>query len=168
MIMNDSQNCAKVLFSLDLPEGEIEDAEKLWNSSAELREALCSKAVTVQEKYAVCDKLFSGELSAFMKVMCEFGHISKLGSIFEAYRAEKLRSEDALSAELYYVNMPDEEMIESIKTTLKKKYGVSRVELKAESDESLFGGYLLCVGDTEYDKSISGAVKALHKKLIRR
>lgn len=168
MILKDSQNCAKVLLSLGIPDDEITAAGEIWSASPELREALCSRSVTVREKYAVCDKLFSKRVSPFIKVMCEFGHIEKLDSIFSAYKLEKLKSENVLPAKLYYVNRPDSETVERLKKALCKKYKADGVELSEDSDPSLFGGYLLCVGDTEYDKSISGTVKALHKKLIRR
>ena len=62
----------------------------------------------------------------------------------------------------------DEETAEKFRKMLCKKYGANDAALEIIEDKSLIVGYRLVVGDTEYDKSAAGVVKALRKKLVCR
>ncbi len=168
MIFQDAENCAKVLLSLNADENDILDAKNLWESSDELREAICANSVRMVEKYAVIDKLFPKSLTNFFKVMCEFGHIKDLSDIILAYENLVLNQKNILSAQFYYVNEPDAQTVDKFKQMLKSKYDVSDAVITLVYDESLIGGYKLKVGDTEYDKSIKGSIKALQNALIWR
>ncbi|GAB5082440.1 hypothetical protein Osc1_16130 [Hominimerdicola sp. 21CYCFAH17_S] len=165
MITCAAENCGKVLYSLNIPESDIIESERLWNVSAQLREALCCPAVSLREKYSVIDKLFPTSVGAFLKVICGFGHIDALSEIFEAYKELMLKSRGIVKAVLYCAKAPDKETEKKFREMLCRKYGADGAELEICTDSSLIGGYRLCVGDTEYDKSVAGALKALHKKL---
>ena len=168
MIFQSTENCAKTLFSLNIPDADVYEAEAIWNGSSELREALCCPAVGLGEKNSVTDKLFPQSMTAFIKVMCEFGHISQLSDIFKAYRKLKLKYKGIVEGTLLCADRPDEETAEKFRKMLCKKYGANDAALEIIEDKSLIVGYRLVVGDTEYDKSAAGVVKALRKKLVCR
>lgn len=165
MITCAAENCGKVLFSLNIPESEVIESERLWNLSAQLRETLCCPAVSLREKYSVIDKLFPASIGAFLKVMCGFGHIDALSEIFEAYKELMLKSRGIVKAVLYCAKAPDKETENKFREMLCRKYRADGAELEIYTDSSLIGGYKLCIGDMQYDKSLAGALKALHKKL---
>lgn len=168
MIMYDAQLCAEVFFELGIDEKVLDDTKEIFAQNPILADVLSNPSVTIDEKYAVIDKLFERRITDFLKVMTEFGHIAKIDEILDACSERILQSRNILKAELSYVTKPSDEMQESFRQTLKQKYGVSDVLLTLKEDKCLIGGYKLTVGDTEYDKSIQGTVKALQNKLIRR
>lgn len=168
MIFQSTENCARALFSLNIPKAGVSEAEAIWNGSDELREALCCPAVGLGEKYSVTDKLFPRSITAFIKVMCVFGHISQLSDIFKAYRKLDLKERGIVEATLFCADRPDGETAEKFRKMLCRKYGANDAALEITEDKSLIIGYKLVVGDTEYDKSAAGAVKALRRKLVSR
>ncbi|WP_124100847.1 F0F1 ATP synthase subunit delta [Ruminococcus sp. Marseille-P6503] len=168
MIFQSTENCARVLFSLNIPRADVSEAETVWNESGELREALCCPAVGLGEKYAVTDRLFPSSMTSFIKTMCAFGHIAQLSDIFKAYRKLELKKQGIVEATLYCADRPDNETAEKFRKMLCEKYGANDAALEITEDKSLIIGYRLVVGDTEYDKSAAGAVKALRRKLVCR
>ena len=88
--------------------------------------------------------------------------------IMEAYEAILLESKNMLKAKLKYVVKPDDEQITKIKDMLCNKYKKTGVSLELEEDASLIGGYILYVGNTEYDKSMMGALSEMKKTLVGR
>ena len=168
MIMYDAQICGEVLFELAPGEQAVREAKDIFAACPELSGILANPTFSKEEKSAVIDRLFPNEIRSFLKVMTEFGHIYKINEIFDAYDHCVNSSRNILEAELYYVNRPDGSVMENFRETLKKKYGVSDVLLKTAEDKSLIGGYRLCVNGVEYDKSVSGTIKALQNRLKRR
>ncbi|MGN1114230.1 MAG: ATP synthase F1 subunit delta [Oscillospiraceae bacterium] len=166
MIFKDAENCGKILMSLNISKEDIKSTNEIWNENEELRTALLCPVVKCEEKYNVIDKVFPKSICTFLKVMCEFGHLDILPDIFEAYDMLVLASRNILYAELYYVNKPDNSVIDSFKDMLCKKYNCKDAEIKLIEDKELIGGYKLKIGDIEYDKTVLGTVKALKKKLL--
>lgn len=168
MILYNDEICAKTLLELNVPHEDIEQSEKILESSDELCDALSCPAVAKEEKYAVIDKIFPQGIRNFLKVMTDFDHMNEIKSIFKAYKQLELKSKNVITAEFSYVNRPDDNTIDKFKEMLKKKYGASDVVLNLKEDKTLIGGCKLTVGDTVYDKSIQGTIKALQSTLIRR
>lgn len=168
MIMYDAQICGQVLFEMKMEKSVVDEADRVFKTCPELSDILSNPTFSKEERYAVIDKLFPEAVRSFLKIMTEFGHINKIGEIFEAYYSCLRKSSNILEAELFYVNKPDDETVGKFREMLKKKYGVSNVLIKLNEDEDLIGGYKLVVGDMEYDKSVQGTIKALQNRLIRR
>lgn len=165
MITKSIENCGKILFSLNLPYKDIENAINLWNENPVLSEALCSPAISKYERQNVINKLFPKRISGFLKVMCEFDYLGDFNEIIKAYEACSLEAQNIVRAQLYYVTEPSDKIKQSFRQTLCKKYNASDTVLECIEDKSLVGGYKLKVGDIEYDKSIKGTIDALRKTL---
>ena len=168
MIMYDAQVCGQVLFDLKPSEKSVDDARETFSVCPELCEVLADPTVSATEKSGVVDRLFPEDLRNFLKVMIENGHIEKIDEIFDAYNHCLNESRNILEAKLYCVNKPDETVVGNFRETLKKKFGVSDVLIETAVDKSLIGGYRLLVNGVEYDKSVSGTIKALQNRLKRR
>ncbi len=161
-------NYAKVLYSLELQEETIKNTRNLLASCGELVEALENPAVKQPEKEAVIDALFEKEIYGFLKVLCENNIIGKYAEIFSAYEDIVLEQKSILKAKLTYAIKPEEEEITLIKKMLCEKYQKADVLLELEKDASLIGGYVLQIGNREFDKSIKGALSEMQKTLIGR
>ena len=55
-----------------------------------------------------------------------------------------------------------------IEDFLKKEYKTSDVELTLEKKDSLIGGFIIKVGNKEYDWSLAGRCKRLTQRLVTR
>ena len=51
---------------------------------------------------------------------------------------------------------------------VRRTYGVNGVEMTVEQQPDLIGGFVLRVGDREFDWSLRGRVRQLQQRLIRR
>jgi F-type H+-transporting ATPase subunit delta len=164
---NSVKNCAKVLLSLNVPQGDTDDVKELWESSEELRTALSCPAVGRDEKYRVIDRAFPESMRSFLKVMEKYGHIGLLSDILDVYEKLRLEQRETLGCTLYCAAEPDKETVKRFEQTVCKKYGAAKADLEIVIDESLIGGYVLKVGDTVYDRSVKAAVRALQSELTR-
>ncbi len=168
MITEEAYNYAKVLFSLGINEETIQETRQLFQENHELTEALDNPAVKPTEKEAVIDSIFTKEISSFLKVLSKNRNINIVDMIFEGYEVLLLDSKNIIKAKLSYASRPDEADIQQLKDMMCKKYKRAGVILELNEDLSLIGGYVLSVGNTEYDKSIRETLLELQKALARR
>ena len=167
MITSQAANYAKVLFSLGLQEEVIKGAKEVL-SNKELMEALDNPSIKRLEKEAVIDRIFDKEIRGFIKVLNLHGQIGSAAEVFQEYDAMVLESKHIIKAQLSYVTKPKETEIQQIKDMLCNKYRKTGVIMELKEDPALIGGFVLSVGNTEYDKSIKGTLEELQKTLVRR
>lgn len=168
MISQHAINYAKILDVLHVDKGNLDAAKKLLFNCNELMEVLENPAIKKNEKESVIDEIFDHELGKFIKLLCEDQMIHKFAEIMEAYDEIVLEHNNKLKARLVYAIKPEEDKLIQIKKILCEKYKKADVLLELEEDVSLIGGYVLRVGDTEYNKSIKGALSEMQKTLIGR
>lgn len=168
MITSQAANYAKVLYSLGIDEESVRRAEQILTEHRELVNALENPVINKQEKEAVVKDIFSNDILGFINVLCNNRCIGIFDKIFKAYETIILDSKNLITAKLSYVTRPDDEEISQIKDMVCSKYKKAGVILTLEEDTSLIGGFVLTVGDTEYDKSIKGTLSELQKALVRR
>ena len=167
MITYDGYICGKTLLELGISPEIVSQSEEVFRAYP-LKDILANPTISNDEKVRVISRLFPEEIKSFLCVMTLQGHIKNIDEIFESYEALYNKSKNILSATLYYVNKPDEKILKGFEETLKKKYKADGVVLECVEDKSLLGGYVLQAGDTRFDKSVSGSLKLLQNKLIRR
>ena len=146
----------------------MEKAEGIYKESAELQQILKSPIVNYENKVKVVEKIFPAEIHSFLKLVCYYNKGAYLSEIFQYYRELVKQENSILSAELYYVVSPTEAYITQMKEFLKNKYQAKEIELNLIQDTTLIGGFLLQVGNMQYDCSTRGAVTRLSQKLVRR
>lgn len=168
MITQRALNYAKILYSLEVQEDSIKSAKNLLTNVSELVEVLENPVIGKQEKASVIDALFEKDIRSFLKVLCENNSIGLYTQIFDAYDELVLDNKNILKAKLTYAVKPKEDEMNQIKNMLCEKYKKTGVFLELEEDTSLIGGFVLHVGDMEYDKSIKGTLSVMQKTLIRR
>lgn len=158
----------KTLFQLKIPNQVIEESKTLFMQNSVLKEALANPSVTKEEKHKVIDSLFLPEIRNFLKVLCDNGSINEFEEVSIAYDKCCLDSKNVLKADLVYAKEPSIEQIEAMKQIIAKKYKKDSVKLEMKQDSSLIGGFLLQIGDEEYDYSVKGRLAQLYKKLAWR
>lgn len=168
MITQQSYNYAKLLYSLNVKEEIVNKSKQLLGGCSELLEILDNPVVNKKEKASVIDALFEKEIAGFFKLLCDNEVIGTFSDIIEAYEDLVLEHKNIMKAKLSYAIRPDDKQLEEIKEMLCNKYRKSGVFIDLVEDSSLLGGYILYVGNTEYDKSIRGALTELQKTLSGR
>jgi F-type H+-transporting ATPase subunit delta len=167
MITWQATNYAKVLFSLGIAEDIILKTKKTLENK-ELFDALDNPTIKEKEKEAVINSIFDKEICSYLKVLCKNQVFGMVKSIFDAYETLVLNDKNIIKAKLSFVTRPGDEEIELIKNMVCNKYKKAGVSLELIEDATLIGGYVLTVGDTEYDKSIKGTLLDMQRALARR
>lgn len=162
-----TDNYAKVLFDLAVPEEYIDEAKRLCRECPELVSALSSPVVSKKEKHAVIDKVIPGPLKSFFKVTSDNGEADSIFDIFESYDEFVLDKKEVAAAVFSYVTEPDEKRLVDIKKMICRKYHKAGVNLRLRKDPSLIGGFILTVGDDVYDRSVKASIAKLQKSLVR-
>lgn len=168
MITQRAVDYAKVLFSLELNEESIKRAKQIFLENLELIQTFENPMISIQEKEAVIQAIFDKEICGFLVKLCENQCMEIVHDIFTAHESIVLESKNILEAKLTYAVQPEDAEIEQIKGMLCDKFNKTGVSLALQEDASLIGGYVLSIGNTEYDKSIKGTLLELQKTLVGR
>lgn len=155
----------KVLFEENINRKAVEESMEILDSSSELVFALDNPAVSQDEKHKVVDKLFPDEMKKFIKYVCDNRHIYIMKDIYNVYNNLMLESMGGIKAQFICVTEPDENEAERIKNMIKKKYNKEKVILEVIKKPELIGGFVLKIGDNEYDRSLRSSINNLVKKL---
>lgn len=155
----------KVLFEENIDKSLVDKTVDILNSSSELKMTLDNPAIPNSEKHRVIDRIFPEEVRTFIKYVCDNGAISIINDIYTSYSNLLLESKDGIQAEYLCVTEPDNEQIKRIKSKIKKMYNKDKVVLKVIKKPELVGGFVLRIGDNEYDRSLKGSINDLIKKL---
>lgn len=162
-----AETCARALLDMGIGQSAIDECRGLL-ADADLKSALNNPTIGRNEKLAVIDRLFPSETKNFWKVICSDGLFCQADEIMDAYDSAVLKKQGVAAAELSYVNEPSEEQKNEIRSLVCKIKGTRDAKISFWQDLSLIGGYCLQIGDTKYDRSISGGFKSLQKILLRR
>ncbi len=163
-----SKRYARALAELKIDPAAVREAAVLAEENAELTEAMTNPSIGLTEKYRAVDRLFSKDISAFIKVLCKNDDFHRLPEIAEAYRRNELKTKNIAEVRFEYAVEPNEEQLQKIKSALIKKFGLSDVVLKLDENRDLIGGYRMTIGDKVYDKSAAGAYERMRAAFTRR
>ena len=169
-----TRNYAKVLYDLKVPKEAVEQAKDIFGKSPELRETLVNPVVPVKSKKNIIDKIFrqDGDFPQifvnFLKQLCENHRMNDIMDILDSYTVFYNEDNGIVVAKFYYVTMPDERQITNMKKYLCREFRAKEAEIVFEKDESLKGGFLINVDNTEFDYSMKGRLNHLKQKLTWR
>lgn len=157
-----------VLYELGIPADVVDTAEKIFREVPSVGQVLQNPILDEGVKHRVIERVFPKEIQNYLKQMCDYHHCSHALESFEAYRDYENKQKQILSATLYYVTKPQEEQEKGIRSFLCKQYNCKNVNLSMVELPELVGGFILKVGNSEYDWSIRGRMQQLKTKMIRR
>ena len=122
--------------------------------------------VSLEKKHLVIDRVFPKEIRNFLKLLCDNGDFSLLDEIEKAYLDMLKNPEQILNkAELIYVTTPTDEQLDGIKKFLAKECGNPDIEISMKEDKSIGSGFVLRIGNKEYDWSEKGRIEQLQKRI---
>ena len=159
-------NYAKALFETSIEQSIVKRAEEIYNQSPQLSMILESPVVDYDKKARTIERIFPSEIWNFLKLVCYNRKAAYLKNIFQVYESLKKEEQSILTATLFYVTKPEDTYIEQMKEFLRRNYQRTKVELSLVQDSSLMGGFLLQVGNQQYDNSVRGALQRLQQKFM--
>lgn len=169
-----AQRYAKAFLDFSIEKNLLEAANNdmllvstVCSENRKLRLVLSSPVIRTGKKQSIITEIFSK-------------HINKISSLFISIITKKGREEFVYDIAMQFNKLYKEEM--GIKTAILKTAVAiddelrkniikileedtsSKIELSEEIDENLIGGFLLTIGDKQYDASILSKIKKLTKE----
>lgn len=166
MIQN-IENYLKLLFSANVSVSGLEDALKLIKASSELKAVLNDPNVPAADKAKVAEELFVPSVKDFILQLSKQGNIDDLEEIINNYISEINKENNVVSAKVFCVNAPDDKQLEGIKKFICKETGAEKANVEIVKNENLIGGFVIDVGDKEYDFSIKHKLEAIKSQVMK-
>jgi F-type H+-transporting ATPase subunit delta len=120
--------------------------------------------VNAQELEANMIKVAGNKLNEqgqnLIKILVEYGRLSILPAISDAFEELKAQEEGTLDAEIIAAEKLTAAQTKDIVARLEKKFG-KKIEAKVSVDAEIIGGIKIIVGDTVIDASVQGQLQNL-------
>jgi F-type H+-transporting ATPase subunit delta len=168
---------AKAFFSLAKEKGLTLELRKdteliadICTSSADFGLLLNSPVVKTSRKVKAIQSFFDGKVNIlslnFLTLITENKREKYIPGIFRNLEDLYRQEEGIKSAVMTSSQNIDESILSQIKLILEKEFK-SKVELSHKIDERLIGGFVLRVGDQQYDASVSTQLKKIKELLLQ-
>jgi len=157
-------NTSNVIF------GDMQSVHATIQGSKELRNVLESPVVKNEDKKQALLKIFSGQ-NEITKTLIEILSVNKrieiLGDVSKAYVDLFNEKEGVKIANVKTAVELTPELEAKVLAKVKELTGSEKVTIENEIDESLIGGFVLRVGDIQYDASISNQFRKLKREFSK-
>lgn len=147
---------AQQLYKMHVPNSEIEETSRIFEVLPETASQLSDPTVPLENRLAIIDSIYPTEVRDILKVLCQNGLLSSWMDIADEYQRVSEAEATKLRVRLRYVTKPEEEQLKRIRTFVYNKYHTRNIEMRLEEDASLGGGFILEVGNDQYDWSTKG------------
>ena len=154
------------LFSAHASVSSLEEALNTVKSNAELKEIFNDPNVTLEEKKNVSKDLFAPSVNDFVAELAASGKIDSLGEIVEAYISQLNKQNNVAEATITCVTEPDDEQLKGIKEFVCKQENANDAVIKVVKDDSLIGGFIVTLGDKQFDFSIKKKLDGIKQKVM--
>lgn len=108
----------------------------------------------------VCGDKLNEQGQNLIKVLVEYGRMSILPAITEAFEELKAQDEGTLDAQIIAAAKPSAAEVKDLVKRLEAKFG-KKIEANVSVDAELIGGIKIIVGDTVIDASVKGQLQNL-------
>ncbi|MEX0997240.1 MAG: ATP synthase F1 subunit delta [Flavobacteriaceae bacterium] len=146
---------------------EMKDVLKTLEGSKELELMLKSPLVKQEDKRAVLKEVFSNyseTLLSLMDILIDNKRGSLLEKVAENYISLYNTSINAVEAIVTTAIDLDDALEHKVLNKVKELTGATQVTLVNKVDPAIIGGFVLRVGDTQYDASIANNFEELRKE----
>jgi F-type H+-transporting ATPase subunit delta len=176
--MNESQisvRYAKALYLSAEEQGNLDAVYRdmdLVSGTCKVRDfqdMLMMPSLQVSKKCQMAMSIFEKHLSklslSLINLVVENKREAYLEGIARNFRDLYRKKQGIQSASLVTATPVEEGAMKAILDLIKKTYA-SRVELSASVDEEVIGGFVLTIGDMQYDASVASSLKQMKKQLL--
>lgn len=150
--------------------GDMQSVFKSIEGSKELQLLLQSPLVTAKDKKEVLLKIFSGQsetLHALINVLNDNKRFELLGGVAENYMLQ-YNEQQGVKLATVITAVPLSEALEvKVMDKLKELTGSEKLRLTNQVDPSIIGGFILRVGDIQYNASIANQLSNLKREFSK-
>lgn len=169
---------AKSLIDLSTEQNALEEmkndmvlVEQVIDKNPELEAILKNPIVPLEKKAGILANVFGGKVhqvtEAFFKLVVSKGRSAILFGTAKAFISQYNSIKGIITADVTSaIELTDANRTE-IETIVKKEFGATSVVIKEKVNTNLIGGFILKVGDKQFDASISSGLNKLKKEFAQ-
>lgn len=157
-------NTAAVVF------GDMESIHATLADSAELRSVLKSPVVKTKEKQEALLSIFEGtsDLSkSLVNILVQNKRIDALGAVASSYINLYNESQGVKIANVTTAVPLSPELEAKVLAKVKELTGSDNVSLRNDIDPNIIGGFILRVGDLQYNASIANQLQSIKREFSK-
>ncbi|WP_158797250.1 ATP synthase F1 subunit delta [Pedobacter sp. L105] len=143
--------------------------ENVINQNSELETILQNPVIPLDKKSAILDGIFGKSVHSvtrlYLKLVVSKGRSAILFDTTKAFIRQYNVIKGIVTAEVTSAITLTEANKAEIVAVVKKEIGAQEVIIKEKVDEKLIGGFILKVGDRQFDASIAGSLHKLKQEL---
>ena len=162
--LSEEENITKEIYN------ELHDVVKVIKNNKELDNVLKSPLVAKNEKTQLIEALFNNkinnDLKNFLKILVEKGRISSLKSIELTFKELLNDKHNIIEGTVISAIALTEKQVKELEEKLSKKYN-KNVTLENEVDQSILGGVLVRLGNTQIDGSVKTRLNNIKDQLTQ-
>lgn len=168
---------AKSLLDLANERNQLEEVyndmlflQAVCSKSREMVNLLRSPIIAPDKKEAILKEVTKGKIgqstNAFIKLLVNKGREENLPEIITAFISQYKKQKGIQVVKLTTATPASEELKKQIIDRVKAQTKLQNIELKTEVQPDIIGGFLLEIGDTLVDASISYDLKAIRSQFL--
>lgn len=166
---------AKSLLDLSKEQNAVEEVkndmvffEQIVDDNSELEAILKNPIVPLDKKQGILQGIFGGKVHAitasFLKLVVSKGRSSILYDTSEQFIAQYNAIKGIVTAEVTSASALTDANRTEVVNLVKKELGASEVVVKEKVNPELIGGFILKVGDRQFDASVASGLNKLKKE----
>lgn len=147
--------------------GDMQSVYATIEGSHELRNMLTSPVIKAEDKKQVLLKVFSGQTDVtknLIRVLIENQRTALLGDVAKSYVQLYNEAQGVQVAKVTTAVPLSSELEAKILVKVKEMTGSDKVTVENIIDESIIGGFILRVGDLQYNASIANKLNRLKRE----
>ena len=150
--------------------GDMQSVYNTIENSRELQSVLQSPVIKANDKKEALLKIFSGQSEtthSLINILVENQRTSLLGDVAKSY-VQLYNDEQGVKVATVITAVPlSSELEAKVMAKVKQLTGSEKVTLKNEIDPSIIGGFILRVGDIQYNASIANQFGNLKREFSK-
>jgi F-type H+-transporting ATPase subunit delta len=169
---------AKSLIDLSTEQNALEEIknamvffEQVVDDNSELEAILKNPIVPLDKKAGILNDLFGSKVhqitNSFLKLVVNKGRSAILFDTAKQFIAQYNAIKGIVTAEVTSAIALTETSKAEVVALVKKEIGANEVIVKEKVDEKLIGGFILKVGDKQFDASIASGLNKLKKEFAQ-
>jgi F-type H+-transporting ATPase subunit delta len=167
---------AKSLIDLSTEQNAFEEIrndmvliERAIDQNSVLEAVLKNPVIPLDKKYSILEEIFGKSVHAitklYLKLVVSKGRSAILFDTTKAFIRQYNEIKGIVTAEVTSATELTDASKQEIVAVVKKEIGAKEVIIKEKVNEKLIGGFILKVGDRQFDASIAGSLNKLKKEL---
>lgn len=135
--------------------------------SREFRKLMQNPVVTTDKKLSVLNSVFKGKVNdvtlSFFDILTRKRREEYMVEIAQSYISLYRQHKGIMTATLVTASPADDILKQRITEIVHKDTG-KKVELEEHVDASIIGGFILSIGDRQFDESVARKLRTLHRE----